>query len=214
MRFRGKNAPGVVQLPGSRRLFTWVATMAPAGDHSEAAPILEKYRAYLELLARLQLGARLWGLLDASDLVQETLLKAHQKWDQARGTSEVQRMAWIRAILANEIADAVRKCLRRSEDRRRSIEASLRESSSRLEAWLASDSTAPSERVMRQEQWLAMADALARLPEDQRLAVELHHLQDRTIPEISREMNRTPAAVAGLLRRGLKSLREWLAEEP
>ena len=91
----------------------------------QSGPRLEEYRPYVELLARLQLDARLRGLLDASDLVQQTLLKAHQKWDQARGTTEVQRAAWIRAILANEIADAVRKCLRRNEDRRRSIEVSL-----------------------------------------------------------------------------------------
>jgi RNA polymerase sigma-70 factor (ECF subfamily) len=188
--------------------------MARTGDPSEAAPDLEKYRPYLELLARLQLDARLRGLLDASDLVQQTLLRAHQKWDQFRGTTEDQRAAWIRAILANEIADALRKCLRRNEDRRRSLEVSLHESSSRLEAWLAAGSTTPSGQVMRQEQLLAMADALARLPDDQRLAVELHYLQDQTIPEISQEMNRTPAAVAGLLRRGLKSLREWLAERP
>ena len=139
--------------------------MARSGDDSRAALALEEYRPYVELLARLQLDARLRGLLDASDLVQQTLLKAHQKWDQARGTTEVQRAAWIRAILANEIADAVRKCLRRNEDRRRSIEVSLHESSLRLEGWLASDSTTPSGHVMRQEQLLAIADALAHCPQ-------------------------------------------------
>jgi RNA polymerase sigma-70 factor (ECF subfamily) len=188
--------------------------MAPAADDPATGPGLERYREYLELLARLQLDPRLRGLLDASDLVQQTMLKAHLKWDQVRGTTEEQRAAWIRAILANEIADALRKTLRRNEDRRRSLEVSLHESSMLLEAWLKSDETSPSGHAVRQERLLAIADALARLPEDQRLAIELHHLQDQTIPEISQVMNRTPAAVAGLLRRGLKSLREWLAEEP
>jgi RNA polymerase sigma-70 factor (ECF subfamily) len=188
--------------------------MAAASDQSNAAPELENYRHCLELLARLQVDARLRGLIDASDLVQQTLLKAHQNWDQLRGTTEAQRAAWLRAILSNVIADALRRCLRRKEDRRRSLELSLADSSSRLEAWLAVDSTTPSGQMMHHEQLLATAAALARLPQDQRIAVELHHLHDLTIPEISREMNRTPAAVAGLLRRGLKSLRQWLAEDP
>jgi RNA polymerase sigma-70 factor (ECF subfamily) len=188
--------------------------MAASGEQPETTPDLEKYRPYLEMLARLQIDAQLRGSLDASDLVQQTLLKAYRHWDQARGTTEAQRAAWIRAILANEIADGIRKCLRRNEDRRRSLEVSLDESSSRLEAWLAGDLTSPSEKVMREERLFAMAAALARLPADQRLAVELHYLREQTIPEISLEMNRTPAAVAGLLRRGLRTLREWLAENP
>src|SRR5689334_16985629 len=125
-------------------------------------PDLEKFRTYLGLLARLQLDPCLQGLLDPSDLVQQTLLKAHQNW--------------LRAILAHELADAVRKVERRGEDRRRSLEASLNESSARLEAWLQSDSTSPSGRVERQEQLLKLAEALARLPADQRIALELHHL--------------------------------------
>jgi RNA polymerase sigma-70 factor (ECF subfamily) len=187
--------------------------MASAGGDLPAGSELERYQPYVELLARLQIDSRLRGLLDPSDLVQQTLLKAHQKWNQVRGTTDDQRAAWIRAILANEIADAVRKCLRRNEDRRRSFEQSLNEMSGRLDAWLSSDMTTPSGKVMRQEQFIAVAEALARLPEDQRLVIELHHLQDRTLPEISREMNRTTAAVAGLLRRGLKTLRERLSEE-
>ena len=188
--------------------------MAPRDNPSEAVPVLEDYRPYLELLARLHLDSRLRGLLDASDLVQQTLLKAHQKWDQARGTTEVERAAWIRAILANEIADALRKCLRRNEDRRRSFEVSLHESSLRLEAWLSADSTTPSRQMIRQERLFAMAAAIARLPDDQRHVIELHHLQDQYDSGDQPGNERTPAAVAGLLRRGLKSLREWLAEEP
>jgi RNA polymerase sigma-70 factor (ECF subfamily) len=181
------------------------------GSADEAGD-LENYRPYLELLARLQLDARLRGLVEPSDLAQQTLIKAYRKWEQVRGTTEAQRTAWLRAILANEIADALRKCMRRNEDRRRSLEDSLNGSSMRLEAWLISDSTSPSGRLIGQERMLALAGALAELPEDQRIAIELHHLQDRTIPQISLEMNRSPASVAGLLRRGLKALRERLDE--
>jgi len=73
-----------------------------------------------------------------------------------------------------------------------------------------SGSTSPSGRVMRQEQLLRLAEALARLPDDQRLALELHHLQGLAVQEVGRRMVRSTAAIAGLLRRGLAALREEL----
>ena len=167
----------------------------PLDDHG---PVLEAFRPYLLLLARLQLDPHLQGLLDPSDLVQQTLLKAHENWDQCRGVTDAQRAAWLRAILAHELADAARKVDRRGEHRRLSLEEALEESSVRLEGWLQSGSTSPSGRVMRQEQLLRLAEALARLPDDQRLALELHHLQGLAVQEVGRRMGRSTAAIAGL----------------
>jgi RNA polymerase sigma-70 factor, ECF subfamily len=174
---------------------------------------LERFRTYLGLLARLQFDPRLRGLLDPSDLVQQTLLRAHRNWDQCRGATEGQRAAWLRAILAHELADAVRKVDRRGEDRRQALEASLNESSAGFEEWLQLDSTSPSGRVERQEQLLKLAETLARLPEDQRVALELHHLQGLSVPQVGRQMGRSPTSVAGLLRRGLAQLRVLLEEQ-
>jgi RNA polymerase sigma-70 factor (ECF subfamily) len=173
---------------------------------------LEEYRGYLLTLARLQLDVRLRRLLDPSDLVQQTLLKAHEKRDQFRGRTEADRAAWLRTILGRQLADAARR-LGWKEERGRSLETELEESSRRLEAWLQSDSTSPSGRAARQEQLLRLADALGRLPEDQRLAVELHYLQGLPVEDVCDRMSRSPASVAGLLRRGLKELRSLLHDE-
>src|SRR3954463_10796702 len=129
----------------------------PPDDHG---PVLEGYRHYLLLLARLQLDPHLKGLLDPSDLVQQTLMKAHQHRDQFRGASDAQRGAWLRAILAHELADAIRKFERRGEGRRLSLEEALEESSARLEGWLQSGSTSPGERIVRHEQIRRLAEAL------------------------------------------------------
>jgi RNA polymerase sigma-70 factor (ECF subfamily) len=185
--------------------------MAQPAD--ERGPALEGFRAYLLLLARLQIDPRLQGLLDPSDLVQQTLLKAHRNREQCHATTDAEWAAWLRAILAHELADAVRKVERRGEDRRRSLEAALDESSARLEAWLATDMTSPSGRAVRQEGLTRLAEALARLPEDQRAAVEGHHLRGLPVEEVARGMNRTPASVAGLLRRGLAALRTTLGDD-
>jgi RNA polymerase sigma-70 factor (ECF subfamily) len=173
---------------------------------------LESYRAYLLLLARLQLDPKLQGTVDPSDIAQQTLLKAHERQDQFRGRTDAEMAAWLRAILANQIADALRKHGRQGRDRLLSLEAALDQSSARLDAWLADDAASPSRRLDRQERLLAMVDAMARLPADQRIALELRHLKGLPVPEVCAQMGRSLPAVAGLLHRGLKKLREELSE--
>src|SRR5262245_41348926 len=173
---------------------------------------LEQYREYLLLLARLQLDPRPQAELDPSDAVQQTLLKAHEKKDQFRGQSEGERAAWLRAILANSLADAVRKFGREHEDQERSLEQALEASSASLDAWLTDSGSSPSQQAARHDRLLQLAEALGQLPPDQRGAVELRHLQGLPVAAISSQMGRSVPAVAGLLRRGLKRLRELLEE--
>jgi RNA polymerase sigma-70 factor (ECF subfamily) len=181
----------------------------------ELRPI-DQYREYLLILARLQMDACLRGIIDASDLVQETLLKAHQCRDQFRGRSEGERAAWLRTILAGTMIDTVRKFSRESDrrDSARELELALGESSCRLEALLAADQSSPSERFQHHEQLMRLSVAMARLPADQRQAVELRHIQELPIAEIGRLMGRSTAAVGGLLQRGMKALRELMDDPP
>jgi RNA polymerase sigma-70 factor (ECF subfamily) len=174
---------------------------------------LEHYRDYLRLLARLQIDPRLRGKLDPSDIVQETLLKAHENRHQLRGTSEAQEAAWLRQILANQLAEELRKFGRQRRDvnLERSLEEALEHSSARLEKWLAVDHSGPAELVQRNEQLLVLAQALAQLPSEQSLALEMRHLQGCSVAEISDFLGRSEASITGLLRRGLKKLRELLA---
>jgi RNA polymerase sigma-70 factor (ECF subfamily) len=175
----------------------------------------ERWRAYLLLLARLQLGPELRGKLDASDVVQEALLNAHRQRDQFQGTTEAERAAWLRRILAGTLADALRRMYadKRDAAREQSLQAALDQSSRRLDAILAADAPSPSEHAQRNEQAIRLAAALVQLPDPQREAVELRHCQAWSIDAISRHMDRTPAAVAGLLKRGLRQLREILQSD-
>jgi RNA polymerase sigma-70 factor (ECF subfamily) len=175
---------------------------------------LERYRDYLRLLARTQLGPRLQAKLDASDVVQQTILQAHEAQGHFRGTTEAEKLAWLRAILASVLAAAARRFETRARDvaRERSLEADLELSSSRLECLLAADDTSPSQRAVRCEELLRLADALTRLPDDQRQVVELHHLKGLPVAEVAAQVGRTRAAVVGLLFRGLKKLRRLLRD--
>jgi RNA polymerase sigma-70 factor (ECF subfamily) len=184
------------------------------GDADAAGPPLERFRDYLVLLARLQLDARLRAKLDPSDVVQETLLEAYRKRAQFRGQADAELAAWLRQMLTHNLADAVRDLGRAKRDVavERSLEAALTDSSVRLCGLLAADQSSPSQQAVHNEDLLHLAQALARLPEPQREAVLLHHLQDQPLAEVARLLGRTEAAVAGLLHRGLKKLRELLHE--
>ena len=177
-------------------------------------PDLERFRAYLVLLARLEVAPRLRDRVDLSGVVQQTLLEAYQGLIDypGRPKTESEITAWLRAILSHNLADVLRKLTARKRDvrRERSLQNALDQSSSRLEQWLTVDQSSPSQRVIRQEEILRMAEALATLPEGQRRAIELHHLEGWPLADIAAELDTTKAAVAGLLHRGLKNLRMHL----
>jgi RNA polymerase sigma-70 factor (ECF subfamily) len=175
---------------------------------------LEAYRDYLRLLAGVQLDRRLRGKLDPSDVVQETLARAHEKADQFRGTTEAERAGWLRKILANELAAAVRRFQagKRDAGLERSLSAAVEDSSARLEGLLAAEQSSPSERAVRHEELQRLAAALAGLPDEQRRAVELHHLGGLSVEEVAAALGKSESAVGGLLRRGLKRLRESMSE--
>jgi RNA polymerase sigma-70 factor (ECF subfamily) len=184
------------------------------GDPNQGPSPLEKFRHYLLLLARLQLGEQFRGKLDASDVVQQTLLEAHRQRALFRGHSDAERAQWLRRILAGTLADAIRAVGRAKRDiaRERSLEAALDQSSAQLAGWLAAEQSSPSQRAQRNEQTVRLAEALANLPPAQREALVLRHCQGWSLDDISRHFGRSPAAVAGLLKRGSRQLRILLQE--
>ena len=175
---------------------------------------LARFRDYLRLLARAQLDPRLRPKLDASDVVQQTLLEAHRDLAQFRGSTSGELAAWLRRILACNLANAARDLGRdkRDVDRERSLEQALDASSARLAAWLVTDQSSPSQQVQREEELARVADALAQLPDDQRTAIELHHLQGLPLADVAARLARGKGATAALLFRGLKKLRRLLEE--
>lgn len=183
-----------------------------AADDRSREPALDRFRSYLCVLARMQLSPKLAAKLDASDVVQQTLLQAHRAREQFRGDSPAAMAAWLRQILARNLAHAARDFGREKRNvlRERSLEASLGHSSLCLERWLAADDSAPSVKVERSEQLLRLTGILEELPQAQRDAIVLHYFQQQTLAEVAERLDRSPAAVAGLLHRGLQKLREQM----
>ena len=181
----------------------------------ENEPSFEQFRSYLQLLARMNLDKQLAAKVDPSDIVQLTMLQAHQARDQFRGESDAQRAAWLRQILTRNLSHMVRDYHRdkRNIKRERALQNAVDASSMCLERMLAIDESLPDQKAMRHEQILQLADAMERLPETQREAILLKYHEGMTLSEIGGAMDRSVEAVAGLLHRGLKSLRSRLRKE-
>jgi RNA polymerase sigma-70 factor (ECF subfamily) len=176
--------------------------------------LLDSYRNYLCLLARTGLDASLQCKADPSDLVQDALLKAVQRFGQFRGASDAELAGWLRQILARCLADFVRRYRTgsRRAGREQSLEALLDRSSGAMERLLATDGTPPSASAARRDMGVVLSDALAGLSEEHREVIVLHHLEGLGWDEVARRLGRSEGAARMLWTRALKQLRPLIDE--
>jgi RNA polymerase sigma-70 factor (subfamily 1) len=181
-----------------------------AGARCKDVGMVEGYYDYLKILVRLGYPAHLGTKFDPSDVVQEVLVRALASDGDLAARTENERLAFLRKLCAATLADHVRFFGR--DKRRASLERSLDDSAAGLEAMLAGKGSSPGQTMSRHEQLLRLARALGALPENQRRVVELHHLKGHSLAETAAMLAISKHAVAGLLRRGLSTLRAWLEE--
>ena len=194
---------------------------ARGGRTESLGRVLEFYRTDLALLARAQIDLPLQGRIDASDLVQETFLDACRDFQQFRGTSHREWVAWLRKILFCNLARVVQRQVaakKRSTRREVSLDqrASPMERSSgtiQIETALVSRTISPSSQAGRRERATCLADQLARLPADYREVLVLRNLEGLPFPEVARRMGRSAGAVRILWVRAVDQLRRLLQAE-
>ena len=188
---------------------------ARAGDGETLGRMLESYRSYMRLLARIEIGRRLQGKVDASDVVQETFLEAHNHFQNFQGNAEGQLIQWLRAILAGTLANVVRRYLgTQARDLRleRDLAADLDQSSCALGKFLVDPHSSPSEQAQRSEQTLLVAEAISSLPEDYQTVLMLRHMEGFTFPQVAVRMGRSVDSVEKLWLRGLTRLKQAFNE--
>lgn len=190
---------------------------AKQGDAPALGRLLESYRAYVVVLARLQIGKRLQGKVDASDVAQEAVLGAFRDFPHFRGTTEKELLAWLRGILASLLANLVRHyqgTQARDVRLERQLAVELDQSSQALDRGLVSEQSSPSQQVIRREQSALLAEALRRLPDEWRELLVLRHLEGLTFPEVAGRMGRTVDSVKKQWPRALAALRRLMGEGP
>ena len=191
--------------------------LARAGDGRALGQLFALYRNYLALLARLQIGRRLQGKVDPSDLVQETFLAGHRGFAGFRGRTEAELVGWLRTILATTLASLGRRywgSRRRDVRLERELADELEQSSRALDRGLVAGHSSPSQRADRREQAVLLADALEQLSADHREVMILRHLEELSFPEVAQRMGRSVEAVKKLWARALAQLRRGMGVSP
>lgn len=178
-------------------------------DISDPA-IIAQYEPYLRMLARTQMRRAYQAKVGASDMVQQAMLQAVQGIDGFRGSTEAEFRGWLRQILAHHLCHLDRDMHRGKRDVRReqSMEQKLAQSSMRLEGMLAGDEATPSQHAMVGEHVIQLAEAVESLPPDQANAIRLHYLEGMKLADVAEALEKTTGSVAGLLHRGMKTLRD------
>jgi RNA polymerase sigma-70 factor (subfamily 1) len=175
----------------------------------------ERFRSLLRLqVCLMRLDPRFHLRHDASDLVQETLLRAQQRREQFRGGSEGEALVWLRAILRNIVADRLDQAhaAQCDIDREQSLQA-VDASSARLEAFLADSGPSPPEMAQRREMQARLVEAIEQLPDNQREAFIGLRLLGQPIAEVAAGLSCSEKAVGGLVFRAQRKLAEILKDE-
>jgi RNA polymerase sigma-70 factor (ECF subfamily) len=189
--------------------------LARRGDDAALGSLLAVYRHYLAVLASTQIGRRLQGKADASDLVQETFLEAHRHFANFRGATEFEFSGWLRSILAGLIANHVRHYLgtkRRDARLERALAVQLDDMSDTLDRGLAADIKTPSQEAVNREATMRLSKALDLLPPHYRRVILLRQLEGLPFAQVAEQMGRSVESVEKLWVRALAQLRESLGE--
>jgi RNA polymerase sigma-70 factor, ECF subfamily len=187
---------------------------ARAGDDAACGRLLELYRNYLRIMARTLISQPLRVRLDASDLVQEALFKAHRDFAGFLGATEPELVAWLRQILVRSLSDQVKRHRAGKRDVRReeALHVLLDRSSTAVQNALVVPVSSPSSIASRREQAVLLADALEKLPADYREVFILRNLEHIPFDQIAVRMGRSSGAVRKLWTRAMLSLKRILEE--
>jgi RNA polymerase sigma-70 factor, ECF subfamily len=171
---------------------------------------LGRFENYVLLLVNTSIGRMLGSKVDAGDIVQEALLRAHQRFGQFKGSTEAELAGWLRQIVINVLSDHWRRYVEaesRQITRERSLDAILDQSSQALGNLLAASGTTPSQAAQRRDLGVVLADALAELSDEHRQVVILRSLRECSWDEVASQMRRSVGAARMLWIRALKDLR-------
>jgi RNA polymerase sigma-70 factor, ECF subfamily len=192
---------------------------ARQGDEVGFGALLELYRDYLHGQATALMGHALRTVANPSDLVQHTFLEVCRDFARFEGTTEGEWRAWLRRVLAHNLATlAERHLAARKRDVRRQVSldrvpTGSGELSACPEPAAANPSNSPSAHARRCEASAVLADRMARLPVAYREVLVWRNLEGLSFDEVAGRMGRTPGAVRVLWVRALDQLRLLLKED-
>jgi RNA polymerase sigma-70 factor, ECF subfamily len=183
----------------------WIEA-ARRGDKQALGQALSFCRDYLLLVANDRLESELRAKGNASDMVQETFLRAQRGIDGFRGRTANEWRLWLRRILVRNLAEEGRR-FRATAKRQIDREVALPHGT-RFDCARTSES--PSSHLARREREAVLLAALERLPARYRDVVIWHHREQLSFDEIGQRLGNSAEAARKLWTRALGRLRKEL----
>lgn len=172
--------------------------------------LLQQYRDYLLLIANHEVDPAVRNKVAPSDIVQESLLTAHQEFNRFVGETDGELRAWLRQILINDVYQAGRKfhAKKRAVDRERPIVFT-----SSLDRGIADVANTPRTDALAIEEAERLQMAMDQLSEEHCEVIRLRNWQDLSFVQIGEQMARSPDAARKLWTRAVMNLQGLLKED-
>jgi RNA polymerase sigma-70 factor (ECF subfamily) len=192
-------------------------------DASATDALWERHRPALRRMIDLRLDQALSRRVDASDVVQDVLLKANQRLGEYLRNPVLPFHLWLRQIARDHVIDAHRRhrqSAKRSLDREQSFRPGAGGSafgdcsSLDLAAQVRDSALTPAAEALRRELQSRFDEALLRLEEDDREIVLLRHFEQLSNSEAAQVLGLSEAAAGMRHLRALRRLRAVLGETP
>lgn len=177
-----------------------------AGDAAAFETLIDRYSGEIyALLYRLTENAE-----EASDLTQDTFLRALRSIGSFQGRSELK--TWLFRIAINESRNRFRWWKRRKRDQTISLDISIGDSETPLSDTLADRSISPEEAALSSEREYALKAALLELPEVYREAIVLCDIEGMSYEETATALGIGIGTVKSRVSRGREELRRRLKD--
>jgi RNA polymerase sigma-70 factor (ECF subfamily) len=189
------------------------------GDRQEWGALLQRHRHRLRRMIALRLDQRLYGRLDASDVIQEAYLAASDRLEEYLRQPTMPFFLWLRFLTGQKLLELHRHHLG-TQMRDAGREVSLYRgclpatSSAALAAHLLGQDTRPSEAAVRAERKIRLQEALNSMDPLEREVLALRHFEQLTTPEVAQVLGIKEAAASKRYLRALKRLKEILTSMP
>ena len=189
--------------------FSVLLEQAKSGDPDARCTLLEVCRPLLKELALAAFPKQLAADWDPSDLVQESLFEMHRDLPDFRGSGSKELLAWLRSMIDHNLIDRMRyaNSRKRFSSSRESLERTHVDGLP-LKELVACRELAASRIFDIRDQFHQLIRQIANLPNRQSEVVAMRYLRSMTLEEIAEATGNTESAVAGLIFRGIQSIRQ------
>lgn len=179
---------------------------AKSGCDLAMIELITQFESYALLIAKSHINGSLQSKFGASDVVQMSLLEAHESISQFEGSSEIEFRGWLRRIVINNLLDQSKQF---TKTRKRSI---AREDSATNVGLQPSKQQTPSSILSREESDDELRKLVDELPERQKLVVEARHRFGLSYFSIAQQLQISEVSARQLWSRAIRSLRQDLKE--